>query len=31
LLQLFWRWGLTSYLLGLALDHDPLNVSLPSS
>jgi hypothetical protein len=31
LLWLFWRWGLTNYLPGLASHLDPPNPSLPSS
>jgi hypothetical protein len=31
LLWLFWRWGLRSYLSGLALNSDPPNLSLLSS
>jgi hypothetical protein len=30
-LCLFWRWSLSIYLPGLALNHDPPNLSLPSS
>jgi hypothetical protein len=31
LLWLLWRWGLTHYLPALALNHNPPNLSLPSS
>jgi hypothetical protein len=31
LLWLFWRWGLSNYLQGLALNLDPPDLSLPSS
>jgi hypothetical protein len=31
LLWLLWRWGLMNYLLDLALNQDPPNVSLPNS
>jgi hypothetical protein len=31
LLWLFWRWGLTNYLPGLAWNHNSPNVSLPNS
>jgi hypothetical protein len=31
LLWLFWRWGLTNYLLRLASNNNPPNLSLPSS
>jgi hypothetical protein len=31
LLWLFWTWDLTNYLLRLISNHDPLDLSLPSS
>jgi hypothetical protein len=31
LLWLFWRWGLLNYLPRLASNHDPPNLSIPSS
>jgi hypothetical protein len=31
LLQLFWRWNLKDYLPGLASNHNPPDLSLPSS
>jgi hypothetical protein len=31
LLWLFWRWGLVNYSPRLALNHDPPNLSLPST
>jgi hypothetical protein len=31
LLWLFWRWGLKSYLPGLASNHDPQTMILPIS
>jgi hypothetical protein len=30
-LRLFWRWSLVNYLPGLALNHNPPNLILPSS
>jgi hypothetical protein len=31
LLWLFWRWGLENHLSRLTLNHDPSDLSLPSS